>query len=67
MTLPNSYFIDRSNMSKSGLIDYVFQNNIKYLLIDEIDKISPKDQTGFLNLMETGIVSETKSNKTQKN
>jgi hypothetical protein len=36
-------------MSKSGLIDYIFYNNIKYLLIDEIDKVSPKDQTVFLN------------------
>lgn len=66
MTLPNSYFIDGSNMSKSGLIDYIFKNNVKYLLIDEIDKISSKDQTVFLNLMETGIVSETKYNKTRK-
>ena len=66
MALPSSYFVDGSNMSKPGLIDYIFNNNIKYLLIDEIDKISPKDQTVFLNLMETGIVSETKFNKTRK-
>jgi holliday junction DNA helicase RuvB len=66
MALPSSYFIDGSNMSKPGLIDYIFKNNIKYLLIDEIDKISRKDQTVFLNLMETGIVSETKYNKTRK-
>jgi Holliday junction DNA helicase RuvB len=66
LALPNSYFVDGSNMSKSGLIDYIFNNNIKYLLIDEIDKILPKDQTVFLNLMETGIVSETKYNKTRK-
>jgi Holliday junction DNA helicase RuvB len=66
MVLPSSYFIDGSNMSKPGLIDYIFKNNIKYLLIDEIDKISRKDQTVFLNLMETGIVSETKYNKTRK-
>jgi len=65
LALPNSYFIDGSNMSKPGLIDYIFNNNIKYLRIDEIDKISPKDQTVFLNLMETGIVSETKYNKTR--
>jgi holliday junction DNA helicase RuvB len=64
--LPNSYFVDGSNMSKPGLIDYIFNNNIKYLLIDEIDKIIPIDQTVFLNLMETGIVSETKYNKTRK-
>jgi holliday junction DNA helicase RuvB len=66
LALPNSYFVDGSNMSKPGLIDYIFNNNIKYLLIDEIDKIPPKDQTVFLNLMETGIVSETKYNKTRK-
>jgi Holliday junction DNA helicase RuvB len=66
MALPSSYFVDDSNMSKPGLIDYIFNNNIKYLSIDEIDKISPKDQTVFLNLMETGIVSETKFNKTRK-
>lgn len=66
LSLPNSYFVDGSNMSKSGLIEYIFNNNIKYLLIDELDKISPKDQTVFLNLMETGIVSETKYNKTRK-
>jgi Holliday junction DNA helicase RuvB len=66
MALPNSYFVDGSNMSKPGLIDYIFNNNIKYLLIDEIDKISSKDQTVFLNLMETGIISETKFNKTRK-
>jgi Holliday junction DNA helicase RuvB len=66
LTLPNSYFVDGSNMSKPGLIDYIFNNNIKYLLIDEIDKILPIDQTVFLNLMETGIVSETQYNKTRK-
>jgi Cdc6-like AAA superfamily ATPase len=40
-------------------------NNPKYLLIDEIDKMSTKDQAMLLNLMETGIESETKHNKTR--
>ncbi len=66
LALPNSYFVDGSNMSKPGLIDYIFNNNTKYLLIYEIDKIPPKDLTVFLNLMETGIVSETKYNKIRK-
>jgi DNA polymerase III delta prime subunit len=65
MTLSHSYFVDGSNMTKSGIIDYIFNKNVKYLLIDEIDKIPSKDQTVFLNLMETGIVSETKYNKTR--
>src|SRR5918995_4314697 len=66
MALPSSYFVDGSNMSKPGLIDYIFNNNIKYLLIDEIDKISPKDQTVFLNLMETGLFQKLNLTKLVK-
>lgn len=47
------------------MIDYLFTNNTRYLLVDEIDKMSPKDQTFLLNLMETGIVTETKYGKTR--
>ena len=63
--LNNSYFADGTSTTKSGLIDCLFLNNPKYLLMDEIDKMSTKDQTMLLNLMETGIVSETKHNKTR--
>src|SRR6266496_4566946 len=63
--LKSSYFVDGANATKSGLIDCLFLNNPKYLLIDEIDKMSTKDQAMLLNLMETGIVSETKHNKTR--
>src|SRR5947199_3337065 len=58
--LKNSYFADGSASSKAGMIDYVFANSPRYLLIDEIDKMARKDQAFFLNLMETGIVVETK-------
>src|SRR6266516_1174287 len=60
-----SYFVDGASVTKSGLIDCLFLNNPKYLLIDEIVKMSSKDQAMLLNLMETGIVSETKHNKTR--
>jgi Holliday junction DNA helicase RuvB len=63
--LKSSYFVDGVSTTKSGLIDCLFLNNPKYLLIDEIDKMSSKDQAMLLNLMETGIVSETKHNKTR--
>ena len=63
--LQNSYFTDGGNSTKAGMIDYIFSNEPKYLLIDEIDKMSTKDQTFLLNLMETGIVSETKHGKTR--
>jgi holliday junction DNA helicase RuvB len=63
--LKSSYFVDGASNTKSGLIDCLFLNSPKYLLIDEIDKMSTKDQAILLNLMETGIVSETKHNKTR--
>jgi Holliday junction DNA helicase RuvB len=53
MKLDNSYFTDGGNTTKAGMLDYVFENKPKYLLIDEIDKMSTKDQTFLLNLMET--------------
>jgi Holliday junction DNA helicase RuvB len=57
-----SYFVDGGNATKAGIIDYLF----KYLLLDEIDKMSPRDQIFLLNLMETGIVSETKYGRTRE-
>jgi holliday junction DNA helicase RuvB len=65
MKLDNSYFTDGGNSTKAGMLEYIFDNKPKYLLIDEIDKMSSKDQTFLLNLMETGIVSETKHAKTR--
>jgi Holliday junction DNA helicase RuvB len=64
--LKDSHFIDCSNATKSGIVDYVFDKKPKYLLLDELDKLSKKDQTFLLNLMETGTVSETKYNRTRK-
>lgn len=63
--LANSYFVDGSMSTKSGMIDYIFCDKPKYLLIDEIDKMSAKDQSFLLNLMETGTITETKYGKTR--
>jgi Holliday junction DNA helicase RuvB len=65
MKLKDSHFIDCSNATKSGIVDYIFENKPKYLLLDELDKLSRKDQPFLLNLIETGIVSETKYDKTR--
>ena len=37
--LKSSYFVDGTSTTKAGLIDCLFLNNPKYLLIDEIDKM----------------------------
>src|SRR5919197_701264 len=59
----NSFFTDGGNSTKAGMLEYIFDNKPKYLLIDEIDKMSTKDQTFLLNLMETSVISETKHGK----
>jgi Holliday junction DNA helicase RuvB len=65
MQLKNSYFSDGANSTKAGMIDYLLTNRPHYLLVDEIDKMASKDQVFLLNVMETGIVSETKYGKTR--
>jgi Holliday junction DNA helicase RuvB len=60
--LDNSYFIDGTATSGKGMIDFLFDNpKTEYLLIDEVDKINKRDQTVLYNVMETGILVETKS------
>jgi MoxR-like ATPase len=49
------------------MIGHIINNEPKYLLIDEIDKMSTQDQTFLLNLMETGIVLENKTWKDKNN
>ena len=65
MQLKNSYFSDGANSTKAGMIDYLFTNRPRYLLVDEIDKMTSKNQAFLLNLMATGIISETKYGKTR--
>ena len=49
-----------------GIIDYLFDHNdLKFLLIDEIDKLSKKDQKVLLNVMETGILSDIKAKRSK--
>jgi MoxR-like ATPase len=49
-----------------GLVNQLFERRPKFLLIDELEKTSTTDQTSLLHLMETGIISETKINKTRQ-
>jgi len=60
--LGDTYFMDATGTTSAGMIDYLFAHETKYLLIDEIDKMKAKDQAALLNVMETGIICETKLN-----
>jgi len=64
--LENSYFIDAVGSSGPGIFNHLFNSNTKYLLIDEIDKMKKNDQATLLNVMETGLISETKVKKTRQ-
>jgi Holliday junction DNA helicase RuvB len=61
-----SYFVVGSNTTKAGLVNQLFERKPKFLLIDELEKMTVTDQTCLLHLMETGIISETKINKTRQ-
>jgi Holliday junction DNA helicase RuvB len=58
-----AFFTVGGNVSKSGLIDLLFDMRPYYLLIDEIEHLKPEYQTTLLSLMETGILTQTMHSK----
>lgn len=64
--LKSSLFVIGSNTTKAGLINQLFVAKPKFLLVDELEKMNRPDQTSLLHLMETGIIAETKANKTRQ-
>lgn len=62
----SSLFVVGSNTTKAGLVNQLFERRPKFLLIDELEKMISNDQTSLLHLMETGIITETKINKTRQ-
>lgn len=65
MKLERSFFTLGSHSTKSGMVDYLFDKRPRYLIVDEIEHMPAKDQTALLSLMETGILAETKFQKTR--
>ena len=65
-SIKKSYFTVGSNTTKAGLVNQLFEKKPKYLLIDELDKMSRNDQVSLLHLMETGLISETKVKQTRQ-
>lgn len=54
-----SCFVIGSNSTKEGIIDLLFEKRPQILLVDELETMSCDTQESLLNLMETGIISET--------
>jgi Holliday junction DNA helicase RuvB len=64
--MEGSYYTVGSNSTKSGMVDVLFEMKPKFLIVDELEKMSVKDQTVLLSLMEGGTVSETKHKRTRQ-
>jgi MoxR-like ATPase len=54
-----SVFIDRSYGTKAGIFQKLYDKRPKYVLLDELDKLSSPDQLALLNLMENGTLTKT--------
>ena len=62
--LKDTYYVDGTNATGPGMVKYLFENDVKYLLLDEVEKMSISNQNVLLNVMETGILTSTKVKKT---
>lgn len=62
--LDNACFVDCTNATGPGMVDYLLSHDVRYLLLDEVEKMSKRDQNVLLNLMETGVLTSTKVKKT---
>jgi holliday junction DNA helicase RuvB len=58
--LERSYYAVGSSSTKSGIFDYLFEHRPRYFIIDEIEKMSKRDQASLLGIMESGLLSELK-------
>ena len=61
-----AYFTIGAHSTKSGMLDSLFENRPRFLLIDEIEHMPAKDQAVLLSLMQSQIISETKYRKTRQ-
>lgn len=62
--LDDAVFIDGTGASGRGLVDVlVSKPNVKYLLIDEIDKMTKRDVTVLYNVLETGRLQRNKKDQ----
>lgn len=64
--LPNSRYALGSTSSKAGIVDFLLEQRPRYLIVDELERMSGEDQSALLSLMETGIVARLKKGMREK-
>jgi Holliday junction DNA helicase RuvB len=62
--LPGAKYIIGSASTKAGLFELLYNEEPRFLILDEIDKLeSMEDLSILLSLMQTGFICETKHNR----
>jgi replication-associated recombination protein RarA len=65
--MKDAFFIDATNASGPEIVDKLFAcPRTRIILIDEIEKMTKRDQNMLLNLLETDMLVSTKIRKTQE-
>lgn len=62
-----TYYVDGSRATKAGIFNILFEdvnNEIRYLVLDELDKLNINDQESLLTLIEDGRLIQTQKNGT---
>lgn len=60
-----AHYLNAEATTSAGVIDYLFNHDVEYLSLDELDKMKKPDQAVLLNLLEYGTLQETKFKKTR--
>jgi replication-associated recombination protein RarA len=65
--MKDAFFIDATNASGPGIVDKLFAYpSTKIILVDEMEKMTKRDQNMLLNILETGMLISTKVRKTRE-
>ena len=62
--MTNQYLLMVSYGSKAGIFVALKERRPKYVLLDELDKLTGQDQQALLNLMESGRLTKTTKSET---
>jgi MoxR-like ATPase len=61
-----AYFTYGGHSTKAGIVDQLFHDRPRILVVDELETMSAHDQVSLLGLCENGILAETKITKTRQ-
>ena len=61
-----AYFTYGGHSTKAGMVDQLFHDRPRILVVDELETMSAHDQVSLLGLCENGILAETKITKTRQ-